>query len=933
MSTAYVLLGGRHAGGEHPPHPTASPSPPPFLIRKSSRYVDITSTAVTNVHGIKWMAELKSMCNAAESKLMHNGKELVRPKEPDDTDTQNRPRLHEGDLYLCAESLAAFEGALGGVLDAVDTVFAPQGPCRAFTCVRPPGHHCSDDYPSGFCWLNNVHVGISHAALEHGLTHAAIFDFDLHHGDGSQSIVWAHNARAMSLPKNAAPAKKTSIGYFSLHDINSYPCEWGEEDKVRNASLCIENAHGQNIWNVHLQPWKTEAEFWKLYEERYSVLIEKMRAFLQTQYQKFRSTSLYVPPKGAIFISAGFDASEWEGQGMQRHKVNVPTTFYSRVTRDIVKLSQEEGLGVDGRVISVLEGGYSDRALASGVLSHICGLSSVPSAEMASEICTTSRSLPTKYDDSWWSASKLEELERNGNPAPSPALSKKNKTDTASSYHTPTQSFVAKVVSAPTYQRSVANSISQHSMASKALARSPTPPPPDVDWVTASHELSQIIIPQDRQTKSCQAEELNAKATEARKIRQSILSGSPLPAEETLAAKLEKVTLRDRRAKTPQTSKDEPRSDSSMAAGRRKTFGGMEALQKEASKQSNRRLSVASTTLSSVDDSFVKSSTPPIETPPVAKSRAAPKTRAPRKAVTKPPVSKAPAITKAITSPTAGIANNSTNMNSDGAMEDLVSSMKNVRIKLNVPSKAEYDRKEAAKSVPSKDIKKPNRAPRKPAMKKTSSTGLISDNKLETPNHPPSTPLATTTTNQPQPTTSILPPPPLPTSSSTPQQHPHPPIDNLLFNQAPLDPTLADYLAPHTNSEAPWSIPLPHSPAEPSTPRTITTTTPHQQQPNIQTSAPNQTPSATGYTTTTTTTLQSPAQLNALPVFTSSTPIPFAAPSMINPSGGQTVENLLTNKPETRPPQQANREVASERDSMAGTRGANNASIKEEDEA
>jgi histone deacetylase HOS3 len=147
VSTAYVHLGGRHSGGLYPPQPKSSTNPIPFAIRKSSRRTSIISPAVTNVHGIKWMTELKVMCEAAETKLTLNGKELVRPAMPGDNE---KPKFHEGDLYLCAESLEAFEGALGGVLDAVDTVFDTSGSKRCFVSVRPPGHHCSNDYPSWF---------------------------------------------------------------------------------------------------------------------------------------------------------------------------------------------------------------------------------------------------------------------------------------------------------------------------------------------------------------------------------------------------------------------------------------------------------------------------------------------------------------------------------------------------------------------------------------------------------------------------------------------------------------------------------------------------------------------------------------------------------------------------------------------------------------
>jgi histone deacetylase HOS3 len=377
ISAAYVRLGERHEGGQHEPDPRRQlPNQLPFKICKTSRMLPLTSPAVTRVHGTKWMDELKVMCDTAGQKLATTGRETERP--PDATQ-KNKPMLHSGDLYLSHESLAAFEGALGGVCEAVDQVFqgtlSGYGPSQAFVCVRPPGHHCSSDHPSGFCWLNNVHVGIQHAVLEHGLTHAAIIDFDLHHGDGSQSIAWDHNEKVLNMPKNKPNSSKSSIGYFSIHDINSYPCENGESSKIQNASLCIENAHNQSIWNVHLQSWKDEAEFWELYENKYMVLIDKARSFLQHHTTRLHGGGANQPqPRAAIFISAGFDASEHETPSMQRHAVNVPTDFYARFTRDIVALAQEQGTSVDGRVISVLEGGYSDKALISGVLSHVSGL-------------------------------------------------------------------------------------------------------------------------------------------------------------------------------------------------------------------------------------------------------------------------------------------------------------------------------------------------------------------------------------------------------------------------------------------------------------------------------------------------------------------------------------------------------------------------------
>ncbi len=563
VSLAYVRLGERHCEGKHPIHVNLDPKTLPgipFRIHKTTRKVAISSAVVTNVHGTKWMEELKIMCDSAEGKLALNGNELRRPEMNRGPDAEPPQHFHQGDLYLCSESLNAFEGALGAVCEAVDNIFSTSPHRRAFVAVRPPGHHCSASFPSGFCWVNNVHVGIMHGILNHGLTHAAIVDFDLHHGDGSQAIAWQHNKRGLA--KNAAAWKKTSIGYFSVHDINSYPCEYGDEEKVKNASLCIDNAHGQNIWNVHLQEWKSDVEFWKLYQSKYSILLEKTRNYLRLQTERFRAAGQV--PKAAIFISAGFDASEWEGAGMQRHKVNVPTGFYARLTRDVVRLASEEGLSVDGRVISVLEGGYSDRALYSGVFSHLSGLAGVESMvpkeegsyglahEMGDRVGPFSRrstlnesdlkslkSCEFPYDPNWWSVSELDRFDADKlAPPPEP---KKTRTITPGNYSSPTQSSSAKITEVAKIRRSLSSLPSSQTI----MPRSPTPPPPDISWTTAAHELSKLLIPGSRQVDSCTHAELNTEATKAKKGRQSlqatIIDASDAPAAPT------RMSLRERK--------------------------------------------------------------------------------------------------------------------------------------------------------------------------------------------------------------------------------------------------------------------------------------------------------------------------------------------------------------------------------------------------
>ncbi|RMZ73374.1 histone deacetylase HOS3 [Pyrenophora seminiperda CCB06] len=735
ISTAYVRLGERHAEGNHPPHPTQSPPARiPFKIRKTSRVVDITSQVVTNVHGTKWMNELKSLCDNAERKLATTGKELARDTPAVSGRGPKQQELHSGDLYLCSESLNAFQGALGGVLDAVDAVFQGtsmgEGPSRAFVCIRPPGHHCSDNFPSGFCWLNNVHVGIEHAMMQYGVTHAAIIDIDLHHGDGSQAITWARNKKVQNMPKNTPNWKKTSIGYFSLHDINSYPCEDGDDDKVQAASLCIDNAHGQSVWNIHLQSWETPEQFWAIYEEKYMVLLEKTRQYLKHHTQRLRNTPNHPAPKAVIFLSTGFDASEWETAGMQRHSVNVPTEFYARFTRDVVRLAEEEGTSVDGRVISVLEGGYSDRALTSGVFSHLSGLVdgqvvtevqqprglgfSIQPRQRLSGLSIQSYQddddepmqsveaeiKPVTYDPKWWHVSHLAELENLIKPPPS-YVPKAPRVGPPAHFSSPTQSYVAKVVDPSKLNRNLS---AKYASPSRPI----TPPPPDVDWATAAHALSSLLIPSDRQTRSHQPEDL----MEVKVKKEKPVVTAPSAAHGDGSG-------RQLRGRKPALSYAERASEEENAsrANRRQTIADF-APNAEAPappRSAVRRMSIASS-VSSIGDGRSGSRTPNV---PACRANVAPSApangvpvRKPRgqtavaaaRAPQRPVVSQMPSNQSLKTSAVKGKEN-------DG-LDALTSGLK--RITLKMPTKEEYDAREKER-----EEKKAAEAPKKTTTRKT----------------------------------------------------------------------------------------------------------------------------------------------------------------------------------------------------------------------
>ena len=110
----------------------------------------------------------------------------------------------DGDTYLSAGSLDAAFRAVGGACAAVDAVVA--GTARnAFVAARPPGHHAETETAMGFCLFGTVAIAAKRALDHHGLSRLAIVDFDVHHGNGSQDLLWHETARAVLFqPSDAA---------------------------------------------------------------------------------------------------------------------------------------------------------------------------------------------------------------------------------------------------------------------------------------------------------------------------------------------------------------------------------------------------------------------------------------------------------------------------------------------------------------------------------------------------------------------------------------------------------------------------------------------------------------------------------------------------------------------------------------------------------
>ncbi|KAI0632257.1 Arginase/deacetylase [Trametes polyzona] len=364
----------------------------PVSINHSEASVDILNhPAVKFVHGDierdVYLETLRSWARDSQDKVNKGESEIPEG-------------YSQGDLYMCPGSLDAIQGALGTVCEAVDSVLRgtsaaspeqAQQPSQAFVAVRPPGHHCGEDTPSGFCFVNNVAVGAAHAHLAHNINRVVIFDIDLHHGNGTQAIAWGINEetyRKKLEAEHGAPAGKPGLQVFygSLHDILSYPCEDGKAELIQAASVSIHGPHGQHIENIHLQPYTSETEFWeKLYPERYLRLLDRAREFIEST-GGVRDDTL-------VFISCGFDANEHEYPSMSRHQRKVPVSFYHRFARDARAFAQKYA---GGRLVSVLEGGYSDRALTSGAMAHLAGL--VDTGDIG-------------VDEQWWSLDNLRALE------------------------------------------------------------------------------------------------------------------------------------------------------------------------------------------------------------------------------------------------------------------------------------------------------------------------------------------------------------------------------------------------------------------------------------------------------------------------------------------------------------------------------------------
>lgn len=223
------------------------------------------------------------------------------------------------DTGMMQGTLHAALHAAGAVVLAVDLVMEGRA-TQAFCSVRPPGHHAEHNRAMGFCLFNNVAVGVAHAMSEYALERVAIADFDVHHGNGTEDI-FRDDDRVLLCSSFRHPY---------------YPFTGGE------------TVSGGHIINTPLAGGSDGAAFRRVVSEQWLPALYDFRPQL-------------------LFISAGFDAHAADEMGGLRLK----ESDYHWVTAELKKVMLAYG---EGRMVSVLEGGYELGALARSVAAHLKGM-------------------------------------------------------------------------------------------------------------------------------------------------------------------------------------------------------------------------------------------------------------------------------------------------------------------------------------------------------------------------------------------------------------------------------------------------------------------------------------------------------------------------------------------------------------------------------
>jgi acetoin utilization deacetylase AcuC-like enzyme len=210
--------------------------------------------------------------------------------------------------------------AAGAAVAAVDAVMAGET-IRAFCAVRPPGHHATRDVAMGFCLFNSVAVAAAHAIAAHGLERVAIADFDVHHGNGSQDIF----------------AGDPRVQYLSSHQSPLYPGTGAASER--------------GVGNIHNAPLPPHAGGDALCRAWSDALLPAMDAFRPQ----------------LVLVSAGFDAHRLDPLA----QLDAEAADFGWLTERLRAVADRHA---GGRLVSLLEGGYSMQALRECSVAHVAAL-------------------------------------------------------------------------------------------------------------------------------------------------------------------------------------------------------------------------------------------------------------------------------------------------------------------------------------------------------------------------------------------------------------------------------------------------------------------------------------------------------------------------------------------------------------------------------
>ena len=225
------------------------------------------------------------------------------------------------DTWMGPNSLEAALRGAGGCVAGVDAVMAGEG-TAAFVASRPPGHHAEREAAMGFCLFSNAAIAARHAQDAHGLARVAVLDFDVHHGNGTQDVLW-----------DVPGAFYASSHEWPLYPGTGAPSERGARGTIRNATLSAGEGGGafRRVWAETLLP--------------------ELDAFAPE----------------LIVVSAGFDAHAADPLA----NVELTEADFAWITDEIRTLATAQA---GGRIVSVLEGGYDLEALAGSVSAHVLRL-------------------------------------------------------------------------------------------------------------------------------------------------------------------------------------------------------------------------------------------------------------------------------------------------------------------------------------------------------------------------------------------------------------------------------------------------------------------------------------------------------------------------------------------------------------------------------